>query len=118
MYYDHTYVYVRTPAATTTTPLQTRRRRFPACRSVGGGAQEEEGDRDRANAMAALLLPLKNWSQVLGLHTRRMGGDFTMGEAWEKFNAIVAAGTFVARHASGARGLQVCPSTRPAVVLS
>jgi hypothetical protein len=69
--------------------------------------------------MAALLLPLKNWSQVLGLHTRRMGGDFTMGEAWEKFNAIVAAGTFVARHASGARGLlQVCPSTRPAVVLS
>jgi len=41
----------------------------------------------RTNAMAALLLPLKNWSQVLGLHTRRMGA-----RVWEEISRWVRRG--------------------------
>ena len=41
----------------------------------------------RTNAMAALLLPLKNWSQVLGLHTRRLGA-----RVWEEISRWVRRG--------------------------
>jgi hypothetical protein len=124
MYYDHTYVYVHRPQqqqhhckrAAGDSPLVAQlaeaRKKKRATEIVA------ENQRDGGFVAATEKLVPSPWTSHPAYGSTSMGGDFTMGEAWEKFNAIVAAGTFVARHASGARGLQVCPSTRPAVVLS